>query len=140
MLRILFTTRTRRVVLLQILWPSQFTQTWPKRFRVRGHFDEGSCRYARMLYHCDRVINHYTRDFVYRCHFLAVIRDNEFCYSTLKESLSTASPAEILHSSILSNMEFSLHHDLPPGNGHNVLINEIETFTQSLYIVHVYHK
>ena len=54
MLLILFNIRTRRVVLLQILWPSQFTQTWPKRCRVRRHFDEVSCRYPRTLYHCDR--------------------------------------------------------------------------------------
>ena len=53
MLLILFNIRTRRVVLLQILWPSQFTQTWPKRCRVRRHFDEVSCRYPRTLYHCE---------------------------------------------------------------------------------------
>ena len=53
MLLILFSIRTRRVVSLQILWPSQFTQTWPKRCRVRRHFDEVSCRYPRTLYHCD---------------------------------------------------------------------------------------
>ena len=51
MLLILFSIRTRRVVSLQIPWPSQFTQTWPKRCRVRRHFDEGSCRYPRTLYH-----------------------------------------------------------------------------------------
>ena len=56
MLLILFNIRTRRVVLLQILWPSQFTQTWPKRCRVRRHFDEVSCRYPRTLYHCVTVI------------------------------------------------------------------------------------
>ena len=48
----LFSIRTRRVVSLQFLCPSQFTQTLPKRFRVRRHFDEGSCRYPRTLYHC----------------------------------------------------------------------------------------
>ena len=53
MLLILFDIRTRRVVLQQILWPSQFTQTWPKRCRVRRHFDEVSCRYPRTLYHCE---------------------------------------------------------------------------------------
>ena len=53
MLLVLFSIRTRRVVSLQILWPSQFTQTWPKRCRVHRHFDEGSCRYPRTLYHCD---------------------------------------------------------------------------------------
>ena len=53
MLLILFSIRTRRVVSLQILWPSQFTQTWPKRCRVRRHFDEVSCRYPRTLYHCE---------------------------------------------------------------------------------------
>ena len=52
MLLILFSIRTRRVVSLQILWPSQFTQTWPKRCCVRRHFYEGSCRYPRTLYHC----------------------------------------------------------------------------------------
>ena len=40
------------MVSLQILWPSQFTQIWPKRCRVRRHFDEVSCRYPRTLYHC----------------------------------------------------------------------------------------
>ena len=53
MLLILFSICTRVVVLLQVLWPSQFTQTWPKRFRGRRHFDEGSCRYPRTLYHCE---------------------------------------------------------------------------------------
>ena len=52
MLLILFSIRTRRVVSLQILWPSQFTQIWPKCFRVHRHFDEGSCSYPRCLYHC----------------------------------------------------------------------------------------
>ena len=56
MLLILFSIRTRRVVSLQILWPSQFTQTWPKRCRTRRHFDEGSCRYPRTLYHCESCI------------------------------------------------------------------------------------
>ena len=51
-LLILFNIRTRCVVLLQILWPSQFTQTWPKRCLVRRHYDEVSCRYPRTLYHC----------------------------------------------------------------------------------------
>ena len=55
MLLILFDIRTRRVVLQQILWPSQFTQTWPKRCRVRRHFDEVSCRYPRTLYHCEII-------------------------------------------------------------------------------------
>ena len=59
-LLILFSIRTRRVVSLQILWPSQFTQTWPKRCRVRRHFDEGSCRYPRTLYHCDASFGHWT--------------------------------------------------------------------------------
>ena len=57
MLLILFSIRTRRMVSLQILWPSQFTQTWPKRCRVRRHFDEGSCRYPRTLYHCALATN-----------------------------------------------------------------------------------
>ena len=55
-LLILFNISTRRVVLLQILWSSQFTQTWPKRCRVRRHFDEVSCRYPRTLYHCVHCI------------------------------------------------------------------------------------
>ena len=51
-LLMLFSIHTRLVASLQILWSSQFTQTWLKCFRIRRHFDEGSCRYPRMLYHC----------------------------------------------------------------------------------------
>ena len=51
MLLILFTIRTRLVVSLQILWPSQFTETWPRCLRVCRHFDKGFCRYPRTLYH-----------------------------------------------------------------------------------------
>ena len=66
MLLILFSIRTRRVVSLQILWPSQFTQIWPKRCRVRRHFDEVSCRYPRTLYHCAHAMSwHITRDLLF---------------------------------------------------------------------------
>ena len=42
---------TRNLVPQQILWPSQFTQTWLTRARLRCHFDEVhvSCRYPNTL-------------------------------------------------------------------------------------------